>query len=68
MSKLATAGQLVENVMVNGQEVPLGEKMTIEQVRQELESTGVVSNIGKAQPYMVNDTTVEFVNERGTNG
>lgn len=68
MTKKAVAGQLVENVLIDGQEVPLGGQMTVEEAKSELMEVGILPNIVNAQAVMVNPNTVEFVNQRGENG
>lgn len=58
----------VTNVVIGGQMLDLGAPMSIEDARQMLEESGVATNIASAKANLLNDTTVEFINEYGENG
>lgn len=60
--------QQVENVMIDGQEVPLGGSFTVSEAKNMITEMGIMTDIANAQATMVTPTTVEFVNQRGENG
>ena len=68
MTKLADSATKVMSVMIDGQAVSLEGEYTVSEARSMLMETGISTDIGNAQAFMVTPDTVEFVNQRGTNG
>lgn len=62
------ANDRVSTVVVGGQNIDLGTEMSVEEARSLVQELGVATNIGGAKAQMVNNSTVEFINEYGENG
>lgn len=58
----------VRNVIVGGQNIDLGTSMEIEEARQVVQDLGLATNISNAKVNMLNDSTIEFINQYGENG